>query len=264
MTMTATSARRDPLPFDVLTAAALALLAMTLFWAAFDPRLIGGVPVWTKPAKFALSLAVHFGTLALILRAMSPAARNARAVQVAALVMSAAFVTEMSYMIYQAAQAQASHYNLGSLFHALMYAMMGVGAVLLIAAPLVVARAALRDGASAMGPATRAGIWWGAWTSFGMTLLVAGTMSAGTGPYIGLPADGAASIPFLGWSGTAGDLRPAHFLALHALQALPLAGLWLDRRGRSPGIMPVLAAGWALVTLVLFGQALMGLPLIRL
>jgi hypothetical protein len=72
-------------------------------------------------------------------------------------------------------------------------------------------------------------------------------------------------IPGLGWSGEVGDLRPAHFLALHAMQALPLLGWWLDRRGQ-PGtrVLWVVAAVYALATAAVFGQALAGWPLVRL
>ncbi len=264
MTMTYSMPRAEPLPFDVLTGSALALLGVTAVWAVADPRLLADVPVWAKPAKFALSFVVHFATLALIVRAMSPVARDTRGVRSAALVMSAAFVIEMAYMIFQAAQAQPSHFNLGTPFHAAMYSVMGVGAVLLIVMPVVVARAALRDTASMMGPATRAGVWWGALASAVLTLIVAGTMSSGSGHLVGVPSSGAASLPVFGWSATVGDLRPAHFLALHALQALPLAGIWLDRRGQSARLIPGVAALWALATFAVFVQALLGLPLIRL
>jgi hypothetical protein len=82
---------------------------------------------------------------------------------------------------------------------------------------------------------------------------------------VGVPSAGAAEIPLLGWSGQVGDLRPAHFLALHAMQVLPLLGWWLDRRGQ-PARKTVwtVAAVYAALTLAVFVQALMGLPLVRL
>jgi hypothetical protein len=176
--------------------------------------------------------------------------------------MAAAFLTEMAYMIFQAAQGEHSHFNLSTPFHEAMYSLMGAGAVLLIAMPVVVAWVAKRD--ANLGPATRAGIWWGALASFALTLIVAGYMSSGTGHFVGVQTDPSRVLPFLGWSTEVGDLRPAHFLSIHALQALPLLGLWADRTGRSAAIIPPAAALWSLATLMLFGQALLGLPLIAL
>lgn len=73
-------------------------------------------------------------------------------------------------------------------------------------------------------------------------------------------------LPHFGWSGVTGDLRPAHFAAFHAMQALPLLGLWLDRRGdRAPLRAVRIAAGlYGALTLAIFAQALMGLPLMPL
>lgn len=253
-----------PVPFATLTAVSLALLGVALAWGLVDTRLLEGVPVWMKPAKFALSFVVHFGTLALIAGRLSPAVRDGRAVALVAAAMGAAFLGEIGYMTVQAAQAEASHFNTGTTFHAVMFQLMGLGALVLVVGPVLLARVAWRDAAAEFGPATRAGVWWGAVVSCGLTLVVAGYMSSGSGHFVGTPSEGAAVLPFVGWSAEVGDLRPAHFLSLHAFQALPLLGLWLDRTGRGAGQMRWAALAWAALTLAVFGQALMGWPLVAL
>ena len=76
----------------------------------------------------------------------------------------------------------------------------------------------------------------------------------------------AEGLPFVGWATATGDLRPAHFLSLHAMQVLPLFGLWLDRRGTVHAVRPVrlAAVGYSLLTMAVFAQALLGLPRIPL
>ena len=100
-----------PSIFTQLTAAAAVLLFVSVLWAQVDPRALDGVGVWVKPAKFSPSFIIHFATLALIVAALSPAARDRRAIAVAGGVMAAAFLSEMAYLFFQAAQAEHSHYN---------------------------------------------------------------------------------------------------------------------------------------------------------
>lgn len=251
-------------PLAVLAAFASALVGLNLIWAAFDLRLLGDTAVWAKPLKFAISFIVFFGTLALAEARFSPAWRQGRLFRTLTTLTGAAMVLEMGYMIFQAAQGQASHFNDSTPFTRIMYGVMGIGAVTLVVCAGLLGWAALRDKDAKFGPALRQGVVYGFVGSCVLTLITAGTMSSLSGHFIGNPGPGAATIPLLGWSAAVGDLRPAHFVALHMMQALPLLGLWIDRRGGSAGTIRIAAILYALVTLGLFAQALMGLPVIRL
>jgi len=112
----------------------------------------------------------------------------------------------------------------------------------------------------------REGIWLGFLLTFILTMIVAGYMSGSSGTHVGIHPEGAPTLPVVGWSGVTGDLRPAHFLSLHVMQALPMLALWLGRQGkiRSVGTIRLASAGYAILTLAIFGQALLGLPLVPL
>lgn len=81
--------------------------------------------------------------------------------------------------------------------------------------------------------------------------------------------DGGPGLPVTGWSTTGGDLRVAHFVGLHGLQALPLFGYllallapeWLRMRHR---VALVWMAGVSYLCLIglLTWQALRGQPVI--
>ena len=49
--------------FVQLTALSVLLLIAILIWGQLDQRTLDGVPVWVKPAKFAVSFLVHFWAL---------------------------------------------------------------------------------------------------------------------------------------------------------------------------------------------------------
>ena len=55
-------------------------------------------------------------------------------------------------------------------------------------------------------------------------------------------------------------------MALHMMQAIPLLGLMLDRAAPFRAKAGVLVGSviWAALTLAIFAQAILGLPLIRL
>lgn len=248
-----------------LTGFSLALLLGFTAAAALDARTLDGSNVWLKPAKFALSFVVLYATLALVAERLSAAVRDGRAMRVTLAVMTLATAGEMAYIAAQAGRGVHSHFSVHTPFTALMYTLMGIGAVTLVSGIGVVGALAWRDRAARFGPALRLGVGLGFGLSALLTLVVAGTLGGNGSHFVGTPSAAAAALPLLGWSLEVGDLRPAHFLALHAMQVLPLLGLWLDRRGRaSPRRMVAAAAVYAGVTAAVFVQALQGLPLLRL
>ncbi len=256
-----------PSQFVTLTVVATVLLGLNTLWSFVDARTIDGAAVAMKPLKFALSFVVLFATIALIEPRLSEPVRKGWTLRIVGWVMAAAFLSEMVYMMYQAGRAEASHFNLSTPFNEFMYTVvMAAGAVALVAATGVIGWVVRRDDGANLSAALREAIWLGFLLTFILTMIVAGYMSSGSTRFVGAHPEGAATLPLVGWSGVTGDLRPAHFASLHAMQVLPLLALWLERGGRTISVRPirVAAAGYAVLTITVFAQALMGLPLIPL
>ena len=259
--------RETPSPFRTLTVVAVALFVLSALWGSFDTRLIEHSPVWMKPLKFSLSLAILFATLELVESRLSDRVRNGWTLRITAWVMAAAFLSEMAYIFFQAAQAEGSHFNYSTPFHEFMYSVvMAGGAVALVAGVGLIGWLVKRDDEADLSPVMREAIWLGFILSFVLTMIVAGYLSSNGNHFVGLHPEGAPSIPLFGWSGVTGDLRPAHFLSLHAMQLLPLIAIWLERREVQQGIGVVrsVAVGYTLVTLGVFAMALARIPLIPL
>jgi hypothetical protein len=242
----------------------LVLLGLGIAGQLTDPRLLDGWNVWTKPVKFAASLALHLATLAFFASRLSFPFRTGPVMAVTVTLVLASAAAEMAYLIAQAGQQEHSHFNLATPYHRVMYGLMGVGAVLLTAAAAVIGLLILRDPGARLGPGLRRGAVLGLAGGFVLTLVVAGYMSSGTGHHVGLAPPGAPELPLLGWSLAVGDLRPAHFLALHMMQAIPLLGWALDHwlPDRAVAWTTGAALVWAALTLAVFAQALAGLPLL--
>lgn len=255
-----------PSPFVTLTVVSVVLVLLSAAWGLVDARLVEGVPVWLKPFKFAVSFALLFATLAVVEHRLSDGVRQGWPIRWVGWIMAAAFLSEMAYIFYAGSLAEASHFNLSTPFHAFMYrGVMATGAVALVACVGWMGWIVKRDTQARLGVGLREGIWLGFMLSFLLTLVVAGYMST-SGRHVGMHPDLAPTLWITGWSAVTGDLRPAHFVALHAMQVLPLWGLWLDKR-KSPHHLAGVRMGalvYTVLTVALFVQALMGLPLIRL
>jgi hypothetical protein len=165
-------------------------------------------------------------------------------------------VLEMLYITLRAARAEPSHFNRSSDLAGALYAAMGVGSALMMLATIALGVILLRRGPrTLLGRATGAGFI----LAGVLTLLVGFTLGGMESHWIGGDRTDATGLPVLGWSTTGGDLRPAHFAALHIMQALPLATLL----GGRP-LAWATGVGGVAATFALYGLALAGIPLFAL
>lgn len=237
----------------------LAFLAMFFLCVAltlFDDRLLNGISVWIKPAKFYLSLSLHCLTVAAALLLLPDAARTDRRIKASAATMVAMMAYEMVYITLRAARGEASHFNEQTPLAQILYGLMGVGAVIIMLVTAYVGYRILRNGAATL--LARA-TGWSFIAAAVLTISTAGTLSAMGSHWIGGDQTDATGLPIIGWSTTGGDLRSAHFFALHIMQAVPLAALSGSRAMTWAAALGIVAA-----TLFCYWLALAGHPLIAL
>ena len=220
-----------------------------------DHRLLNGVSVWDKPAKFFLSFVVQFATVSWALSLLPTLSRMSRSVKVAVGAMSLAAWFEMTYMIFRASRGEASHFNDTSVFAQVMYGMMGLGALTLTSTAFFIGFLAWkRRNQSLMTEAAGLGLM------LGMVLatVAGGYMSSMKGHWVGGELNDAHGLGFFSWSTTGGDLRVAHFVGMHVAQILPLAALSGDKR-----VVYGTAIAAALLTGIIFVMGASGVPLLR-
>ena len=251
--------------------AGLSLLAVVAGIGVFaDGRVLGGAPIWLKPAKFAVSLAVYGLTLTWMLSVLP---RRSRVAEWAATAIVATSVAEIGVIVFQAARGHRSHFNEETPLDATVWSVMGMSIMVLFAAHLVIALIVLiqriPDRVLAYGIRLGLGL-----TALGMLAAVPmvvpardpGIDGVAGAHAVGVP-DGGAGLPLTGWSTTGGDLRIGHFVGLHALQVLPLLALLFTRRRvaqrTATRLLLVAAAAYAGLVVLLTAQALRGQALLH-
>jgi hypothetical protein len=253
----------------------LALVAC-LVGLAVDPRVVTGAPVWLKPAKFAVSIMVYCLTIAWVLGPV--AASHPKLSRRAGNIIAGTLAAEFVIIAMQAARGRASHFNVATALDAALFSAMGIMIAVLWLASLAVAIAAFRTRYA--NPVLGEAVRWGLVISAAAAALGGfmtrpvpaqlATIRAGERPTVvgahtvGAP-DGGPGVAGLGWSTEHGDLRVAHFLGLHALQALPLFAWWLGRRPSEPragvALVRIAAGAWLSAVIVLAVQALRGISI---
>ena len=239
----------------------LLLTPLALGAQLVDPRTLAGVNVWVKPAKFLLSTAVFVLTLAWFFGYVREERRARRGLTILVATVLCCAIFENVYIALQAARGLESHFNRSTPFHAVMYALMGLFAMLLVATCLPLAREIARHPAPGLPPERRVAAVTGLVLTFALGGLLGGYLGSGPGHSVGAVG---AQLPLLGWNRAGGDLRVAHFFGLHAAQALPLLA-WVAGAARARIRVAVVVAGaafYAVFTLAVFFEAVAGRPLL--
>jgi hypothetical protein len=164
---------------------------------------------------------------------------------------------EIIYITWQAGHGLASHFNHSSVFYEIMYALMGVGAISLVATGLPLAWEIWRRPADGLRADFAAAVVLGLILCFVLGGGFGIYMSQQPGHTVG-PVGG--HSPIFGWNRAGGDLRIAHFLGIHAQQAIPILGLLVS--GMSPRLRwQTLIAGalaYSALAIALFIEAIEG------
>lgn len=249
----------------------IALTVVALAALPFDTRRILGLNPWIKPLKFDLSTLIFLLTIALMLRALGPLSHDSgqnvtwrRSRVWLGWGFGVCMIVENAIISLQSVRGVRSHINYATVQDALLFAVMGLFIALntALAAWLLALWLWAR---TELAPA----IVWG--VRLGLLMLLAASYEGvrivmHQAHTVGAK-DGGPGLPFLNWSTQHGDLRIAHFFALHGLQLLPLAGIALAKTRLTSNVQVVvlflLAAVYGGGVWWLFAEAVRGTPLLR-
>ncbi|WP_433263915.1 hypothetical protein ACQPZF_33575 [Actinosynnema sp. CS-041913] len=259
-----------------------ALTLVTLGGLLFDGRVLQGAPLWLKPFKFAVSLAVYSATLSWML---SLPHKGKRWTSGLATLIAAILFADVALVAIQAARGTFSHYNTNDdTWNQVVQFMFGTSIPLMFLANVVLAvilsfqKLAAGNDRSTMW-AVRTGLYLaiagmaaGYLMVFQIDKHVETTDAAGRavelrgGHSVGVP-EGGDGLPVTAWSTTGGDLRIPHFVGMHGLQVMVLLALGLTlvalhERTRLRLVL-IAFAGYAGLLALLTWQALRGEPLVQ-
>ena len=246
------------------------LLAVSVVAMPFDRRCILGLNPWVKPMKFEISVIVYLLTVVLMLyglrwhRSETDGKGLPLLRQWLSIGFALAMTVENTVIALQSGRGVRSHMNYTSALNGVLFSLMGLFIVVntVLVAWLLVLWFAARV-------RTVAAVTWG--VRLGLVTLLLGSVEGFVmvqhgGHTVGAK-DGLAGLYFLDWSRGYGDLRVAHFFALHALQVFPLSGLLLasTRLRQSMQVIAIWLFAAAYLSGVgwLFSEALQGRPLLQ-
>ena len=241
----------------------LLLMLVLLVLLPFDTVQVGGRYRLIKPLNFTMSMAMYLATVVILLDYLRASMWWKKVIGWG---VSICILTGITCITMQAARGTTSHFNNSTPFDSAVSTVMDIvdplnGVFVLVL--LIFALQVKYD----VSRSSQLGI------AFGLFLFLAGSAIGGVMVAQGQSVVGVApegpGLPVVNWSTTGGDFRVAHFLGIHALQILPIAGWLIDRLEALPGrakptAFIAVSSGYVLLMGFVFMQAMNGVPLVRM
>lgn len=196
-------------------------LGLTYLVSLSGARTLREVGIWVKPMKFMAATALFVWTTVWLSQWANPTVTHSKAYLGICTLIVITSLFEVTYISNQASQGAASHYNTSDPFHAFMFGLMGLAAVGLTGSQAWLAWEIW----SARAPQGLSVTAWGVV----MGLVLTFVLSTASGFLLGgQQAPAGQGLPLFGWH-LYKDIRPSHFLGVHAQQLIPLWGLIAER-----------------------------------
>lgn len=214
---------------------------LTYVLSLSDERTLREVGIWAKPMKFMAATALFAWTTVWVTELANASLSHGQAYIGIVTLLVTTSLFEVVYITYQASQGAASHYNTSDPCHAFMFGLMAIAAVGLTASQGWLAWEIWRARSIGTLSVTTWGVIIGLTLTFVLST-ISGFMLGGNQPPAG------AGLPIVGWH-LYKDIRPSHFLGVHAQQLIPLWGLIVGRLFETFSIQ-ALAAGCGLYVIL--------------
>ncbi len=226
-----------------------------LLYIFFDRSEILGINRWIKPAKFFLSVGIMVWTMGWIMYYL----QAKRTVMVCSVLIFLTMFFENALIVFQAYRHQPSHFNISNSNHAVIFSWMGI---LIFTFTLTIMYITWLFFSQKRMHISQPYCWG---IRLGLLLFIIFSLEGGI--MVNLLShsvhgkDGGAGLPWFNWSTRHGDLRIAHFMGIHALQLVPLAGFYVFKTKKQ---VQFFALTYFLAAMALLVLALLGIPVISI
>lgn len=230
----------------------IAILCVILM--QFDHQQILNVSRWLKPMKFYFSVWIMTWTMSWLLY-YSDYKKATR--KISWLIVISMF-TENFVILLQSIRGERSHFNVQNATNGMLFSIMGIFIVIFTLVIIYSAWLFFRQKTFSIPLSYLWGIRLGL-VFFIIFSIEGGIMLSRMSHTVGGP-DGGPGLPVFNWSSRFGDLRIAHFLGMHSLQLLPLAGFYIFKKLAA---LLLFAIMYFSSVMIIFVMSLQGTPLFR-